>query len=386
MVELADIFRIHGPDYLAKFGDRMAPSHKKAMQDIVQCRTPALGGIVYACPEHPEEMNYSYHSCKNRACPKCQNDETTRWLEKQIEHLLPVDYFMAAYTLPEELRKTARSNQKSVYNAFFRSSAQSFMELASHKKHLGGQTGMLGILQTWTRDMAYHVHIHYIVPGGALSFDGTIWTPHKYDDWLAPVQALSIRFKKQLKQELEILELIEQADSKVWSKDWVVHCKPVGRGHEVLKYVAPYVYRVAGSNNRIESLEHGRVTFRYKDSDDQWRRCTVDAEEFIRRFLQHVLPKGFVKIRYYGFLSARNRKESIKTIRTALDPETEWENPLPGGALVVWAQPEKFRSSGIELNREIRNITQSSPFSNPLTSFYPKITCRISASGFSEFI
>jgi len=305
----------------------MLPSHKKAMRNIEQCRTPDLGGKVYACPEHPDQMQYSYHSCKNRACPKCQNDETTRWLQKQIKHLLPVDYFLVTYTFPEDCREVARSNQKAVYDVFFKASAETFMELADEKRHLGGRTGMHGILQTWTRDMAYHVHIHYIVPGGALSFDGKKWIPHKYEDWLIPVRALSARFKKRFKQELESLGLIDQVDPRIWNKDWVVHCESVGRGTEVLQYVAPYVFRVAIANNRIESLDDGKVTFRFKDNLGQWQRRTLDAEEFIRRFLQHVLPKGFVKIRYYGFLAARNRKESIKKIRALLGENAEEPEP-----------------------------------------------------------
>ena len=201
MVELADIFHLFGSKYRAKFGNRLLTSHKKAMLDIEQCRTPALGGSIYACPECRDQFEYSYHSCKNRACPKCQNEETTRWVKKQTGHLLPVDYFMVTYTLPEECRKVARSNQKDVYNAFFRASAGTFMELAKRKKRLGGKSGMLGVLQTWARNMAYHVHIHYIVPGGALSHDGTRWLPHRYKDWLVPVRALSARFKERFKKD-----------------------------------------------------------------------------------------------------------------------------------------------------------------------------------------
>ena len=322
MVELADIFHRHGSEYQIKFEKGMLPSHKRAMRDIELCRTPALGGEVFACPEHPDEIKYSYHSCKNRACPKCQNHETTRWLEKQKELLLPVDYFMVTYTLPKECREITRSHQKTVYSLFFKASAKTFMELAGDKKHLGGQTGLMGVLQTWARNMAYHVHIHYIVPGGALSFDGKIWIPHRYEDWLVPVKVLSARFKKHFKEELAKIGLLEQVDAKVWNKDWVVHCEPVGSGCEVLKYIAPYIYRVAISNNRIESLDNATVTFQYKSNDGQWQHSSLDAEEFIRRFLQHVLPKGFVKIRYFGFLAARNRKKSLPKIRNLQQKES----------------------------------------------------------------
>jgi hypothetical protein len=162
MLELADIFRLHGPDYRAKFGARMLPSHRRAMQDIEQCRTKAFGGQLYYCAPC-DEQRYSYHSCKNRHCPKCQNGQANQWLEEQKSLLLPVPYFMVTFTLPAELRAVARSNQQLLYNLLFRTSSQALLQLAQDPRFVGGRLGMLGVLQTWTRDLRYHPHIHYIV-------------------------------------------------------------------------------------------------------------------------------------------------------------------------------------------------------------------------------
>lgn len=314
MVELADILRLHGDDYQVRHSDRMLPSHFRAMRDIDCCRTPVMGGQIYTCPRCPDEYLYAYHSCKNRACPKCQNHETTRWIESQADYLLPVDYFMLTFTLPHAFNNLARSHQRDVYSAFFRASSESFLLLAARKKHLDGRAGMMGVLQTWARDMSYHVHIHYIVPGGALSHDGMRWNAHRYSRWLVPVKALSVCFKRHFKRELEKLGLADTVNSDIWVKPWIVHCQPAGSGQEVIRYLAPYIFRIAISNNRIERLENGQVSFRYRDNDDQWQSITVPVDEFIRRFLQHVLPKGFVKVRYYGFMAPRLRTRSFTAI------------------------------------------------------------------------
>src|SRR5712692_4178375 len=174
MVELADIFRRYGPEYRAKFADHMPPSHLKAMTAIEQCRTEALGGHVYQCTECGD-LEYSYHSCKNRHCPKCQNDEATRWLEQQRVLLLPVPYFLVTFTLPEALRPVARSHQSLIYNLLFQTSAAALQALALDPHSLGGQIGMVGVLHTWTRDLASHPHVHDLVPGGALSLEGSQW-------------------------------------------------------------------------------------------------------------------------------------------------------------------------------------------------------------------
>jgi hypothetical protein len=262
MVEIADILRRHGPAYLAKYGDRMLPSHKKAIKAILQCRSEALGGHVYYCEkcEH-----YSYHSCKNRHCPKCQHQDNEVWLCKQLELLLPVTYFMVTFTLPDELRRLARSHQKIIYNILFRTSAAALQKLALDPKYVGGKIGMVGVLQTWTRDLHYHPHIHYIVPGGGLSADGR-WLSCR-DNFLVPVEALSVIFRAKLRDELKKTSLFGEISADVWKKDWVVHSQAAGDGEDALEYVADYINRIAISNHRIIADEEGMVTFKYKDSD-----------------------------------------------------------------------------------------------------------------------
>ena len=305
MVEIADIFRLHGPAYRAKFRDRMPPSHLRTMDAIEHCRTEALGGQLYFCDQCQERL-YSYHSCQNRHCPKCQNDQANEWLDNQKDLLLPVGYFMVTFTLPEELRSVARSHQQVIYNSLFRASSEALLELASDPRFVGGKIGAVGVLHTWTRDLFYHPHVHYIATGGGLSADGR-WLQSR-QDFLVHVKPLSILFRAKFRDLLKQSDLFHLLDQQVWRKDWVVHSQPVGSGETAFKYLAPYIFRVAISNRRILALEDGQVTFSYKDSaTDQTRFSTIPAEEFIRRFLQHVLPKGFVKVRYYGLLAASNR-------------------------------------------------------------------------------
>ena len=252
-------------------------------------------------------MQYSYHSCKNRHCPKCQNGTAEQWLDRQRDLLLPVPYFMVTFTLPANLRRLVRSHQKLLYNMLFRASAAALQQLASDPRFVGGQIGMVGVLHTWKRDMNYHPHVHYLVPAGGLSEDGQTWFPVK-NDFLVPVKPLSILFRAKFRDALKKTDLFAQVSGEAWTQDWVVHCQPVGNGMAALKYLAPYIFRVAISNNRILKLEDGQVTYRYTASDTgKTRYCTVAAEQFIRRFLQHVLPKGFIKVRYYGFFSSGNR-------------------------------------------------------------------------------
>jgi ssDNA-binding Zn-finger/Zn-ribbon topoisomerase 1 len=304
MVELADIFRRYEPDYIDRFASRMLPSHRRALHDIVACRTEQMGGHLYCC-ENPdcEHIVYAYHSCGNRSCPKCGQDKTQRWIEKQHNRLLPTHYFLVTFTLPAELRTIARSNQKVIYSLLFKSSAAALQKLAKDPRFVGGDIGMMGGLHTWRRDMRYHPHVHFIVPGGGLSPDRSQWLPSN-TDFFVPVEALSPIFRAKFRDALKKTDLFDAVAPDVWQKDWVVHCKPVGDGNRALKYLAPYIYRVAITNNRIEKLEDGQVSFRFKNSDtDQWETVTLPAFDFIHRFLQHVLPKGFVKIRYYGLLS-----------------------------------------------------------------------------------
>ena len=334
MPELADIFRRHGPRYRAAFQGRMPPSHRRAMRDIEGCRTEALGGHAYrrqGCGKHI----YSYHSCKNRHCPKCQNPQTTGWIQKQSALLLPVPYFLLTFTLPQELRLLARAHQKSVYGILFRTSAASLKKLACDPKYLGGEPGMVGVLHTWTRNLAFHPHVHYLVAGGALSRDGEEWMPTTAQDYLVPVKALSLIFRAKFRRALQKAGLPGALPEKVWRKAWVVHCLPVGSGKKAIQYLAAYVYRVALSNSRIEKLQDGKVTFRYRKSGTrQCKRTSLEANEFMRRFLQHVLPKGFAKIRYYGFLSSTKRKRLAKLqAQLAAHSPADDEHPKPAPAL-----------------------------------------------------
>ncbi len=305
MPELADIFRASAPEYRAKY-QRMLPSHKRAIDDIILCRTRPLGGKTYYC-KPCEEYRYSYHSCKNRSCTKCGNDDASNWLAAQKTLLLPVQYFLVTSTLPAELRPVARSNQELVYSLLMRLTAEAIQKLARDPQWVGGDIGLMGVLQTWKRDMGYHVHTHFIVPGGGISAEGKRWLPAQRD-FLMPNPAvasiLRAKFRDALKKSPE---LFDQIPEKVWQRNWVVDIKPVGNGYSALKYLVPYIFRVAISNSRIEAFEDGNVTFRYRDNKGNCHRPTLEAEKFISRFLQHVLPKGFVKVRYYGFLSSRKR-------------------------------------------------------------------------------
>lgn len=315
-VELADIFRRYGNSYRQKYGSRMPAIHLKAMRAIEQCRTEALGGQVYRCPDC-EQVQYSYHSCRNRHCPKCQNENAQDWLEKQQDLLLPVPYFLLTFTIPAEFNEVARHYQSLLYTCtwcrckcdlLFKTSAAATQQLAQDPRFIGGMIGMVGVLHTWGRNLAYHPHIHYLVPAGGLAPDGSTWLAARHQ-FLLPVRALSRIFRAKLMTALRSTACYKRIPSKVWQQEWVVHCEPVGSGLAALKYLAPYIFRVAISNNRILKLENDRVTFRYRDTDSgAEKRCTLDAEDFIHRFLQHVLPKGFVKVRYYGLFSSGKRK------------------------------------------------------------------------------
>jgi hypothetical protein len=325
MVEIADIFRRYGSQYRAKYGDKILPSHRQAMGAIERCRTALLGGHVYTC-ESCDETQYQYHSCRNRHCPKCQNDKAQHWLEKQQDLLLPVPYFLLTVTLPSELRRVARSRQKQMYDLLFRTSAAAMQHLARDPRFVGGQMGMVGVLHTWGRNLSYHPHIHFLIPGGGLAADEQTWlaTGSKF---LLPVKALSRIIRAKFRDALRQTPLFDLVPAPVWRQVWVVHCQPVGNGRTALKYLAPYVFRVAISNKRILGMAEGKVTFRYRASDSgKLRTCTLAAEEFIRRFLQHVLPRGFVKVRYYGFLASGCRPR-LTRIRQQLDSSPAGQAP-----------------------------------------------------------
>jgi len=313
-LELAELFRAYGAHYRKKYADKLLPSHRQAMWAIEHCRTERLGGQVYGCPTC-REFQYSYHSCRNRHCPKCQQEQTQHWLKVQQELLLAVPYFFLTFTLPAELRDLVRSNQKSLYSLLFQSSAEAAQKLALDPRYIGGKIGLVGVLHTWTHNLIFHPHIHYLVPGGGLHSDGLTWLPARQGFFL-PVQALSILFRAAFKRGLQKLKLFDKVPAKAWRQKWVVHCKPVGDGQAALKYLAPYIHRVAISNRRLlafenrGSMESSQVTFQYRASDTgQLKKCSLSVEQFFQRFLQHVLPHAFVKVRYFGFFGASVRRK-----------------------------------------------------------------------------
>ena len=276
------------------------------MRAVQQCRTEALGGHVCTCSAC-EQVQYRYHSCRNRHCPKCQMQRGQEWLEKQTDFLLPVPYFLLTFTLPEGLRKVARSNQKTIYSLLLRAAAEATQHLAQDPRFVGGQIGMIGVLHTWGRNLSYHPHVHFLVPAGGLAEAG--WRPAG-KKFLLPVLALSPIFRATFRDGIRKAEICTEIHPGIWRQKCVVHCKPVGDGAGALKYLAPYIFRVALSNHRILKLADGTVTFRYRDTRTG-KTCygKLSAEEFIRRFLQHVLPKGFVQVRYYGLFSPGKRRE-----------------------------------------------------------------------------
>lgn len=316
MSTLADIVCQYGPAYEARYGDRMLPSHRRTLHDIARCRTVALGGHLYHCADC-DAIHYQFHSCQNRHCPQCQHQLGEAWLNRQRGLLLPVPYFLVTFTLPAALREVARQHQKVVYNILFRTAADALQQLAWDPRYVGGHIGMVGVLHTWGRNLSYHPHVHFLVPAGGVSAEGDQWLPARRN-FLVPVKALSILFRAKFRDALRRAALFDRVPPDVWQQDWVVHCKPVGKGEGALKYLAPYIFRVAISNRRILKVANGTVTFRYRESDTgRWRTCTLTALEFLRRFLQHVLPRGFVKVRYYGLFSPSLRHQ-LPRLRLAL--------------------------------------------------------------------
>lgn len=315
MPELADIFRRYGDEYLEKFGANILPSHRRALSDILHCRTEMLGGHVYRCDQCGHEV-YAYHSCRNRSCPKCHGPPTEAWLDKRRAELLPVEYFHLVFTLPKALGEIVRRHQKTLYGVLMKSAAQALMKLAADPKYVGGQLGVLAVLHTWSRPLDYHPHVHCLVPGGGISVDQE-WLPAR-KGYLVPVRALSKIFRGMFMAMAAKLPDVT-IPKTVWDQRWVVYCKPSVPGpQKVLDYLGRYVHRVAIPNSRIVSIDDGRVCFRYQNCGTrEWKTMTLPATEFIRRFLQHVLPKGVHKVRYYGFWAPSNRAR-LRRVQIAL--------------------------------------------------------------------
>jgi hypothetical protein len=327
VVELAEIVRQAGEAYTRAFGARMLPSHTRALEDILACRTPALGGSLFACDEDCGHLEFAYHSCGNRHCPTCHRERTRRWLAGVLARLPPCPYYLATFTLPAELRPLARSHQRVVYDLLMREAAGALQHLADDPRWVGGTLGILAVLHTWARDLSYHPHVHLLVTAGGLTPDDAAWRKPAHPRFLVPGYALSKIFRARVRDALAGAELLDELDPALFKKPWTVHLRHAGDGRHAAEYLSRYVHRVALTNERIESFDGERVTFRYVDSrSHQTRRLALPVHAFLARFLQHVLPKGFPKIRSYGLLAPRAtaRRERAREL-LALDPA----NPPP---------------------------------------------------------
>jgi hypothetical protein len=329
MIEVQDIFNEHGSRYREKHN---LPYHiLRAMGSIELCRTSHMGGHMDEC-DSCGHVRISYNSCRNRHCPKCQTLAKEKWIDKRKEDLLPVEYFHVVFTIPEELNSLTLFNQKEMYSILFKVVSETLIELSSNIKYLGAKIGFTTILHTWGQNLMNHPHIHCIVPSGGLSIDEKRWQSSK-KDFFIPVKVLSRKFRGKFlyyfkkayfssaikcsgdNERLKDKELFKVFVDKLYKKEWIVYCKPPFKSAEhVFEYLGRYTHRVAISNSRIVKLENGMVTFKWRDYRDNSKQklMTITAEEFIRRFLMHILPRKFVKIRHYGILSNRSRKLKLE--------------------------------------------------------------------------
>lgn len=298
-----DVFLTYAPKYLQTFGKRMPAHHKKVMQAIIRCRTPDLGTIVCACEQCGNTLQL-FRSCGNRHCPTCQGEKALRWFDARIQHLMPVEHFMITCTVPTAFREFFRSHQRFAYSALFQATSTTITSLASEPTYFPGDTpGFFGVLHTWGRQMQYHPHIHYVVPGGAFSSSDNSWHSCSRAFYL-PVRIMSAKIKSCFFKLMRKADLLHLLPAEAWRKDWNVNSQPVGNGARSIRYLASYVFRTAISDHRIITVDHNhRVLFRYTDTRSGANEImSLSPFEFIRRFLQHVLPTGFMKIRYYGFM------------------------------------------------------------------------------------
>jgi Putative transposase/Transposase zinc-binding domain len=309
-VELADVVRRFGPQCTSQYGQRMMPSQKKALGDIAACCTRELGGRLYGCDDCHDTF-WHYHCCRNRACPKCHGSQTQQWLQERQAELLPCDYFHAVVTVPSQLRAAFRRNQKLLYGLLMQVSATAVKDLCAQKRHLGALPGVLSVLHTWNGQLGYHPHVHLLITGGGITVDGLNWEPAR-GKFLVPVAVLSRKVAAQFRAALKAAApaVFASVPAKAWQREWVSFCKHYGHGNDaVLSYLSRYVFRTAISNARILGMDQTDVTFRWKDRGiNGWRVERLPGVEFLRRFLQHVLPRGFHKVRYYGLWHPSKRE------------------------------------------------------------------------------
>lgn len=299
---------------MALYGDRMPQSHKKTIRDIMKCRNGSFGTMVYEC-SNCRNLHFIHCCCGNRHCPNCQQSKADQWLNKQMKKMLPTHYFLLTVTLPQGLRDVVRSHQKQSYGALFSCTNEALKKLAQDKRFIGSdRIGYLATLHTWGGMLQYHPHLHLVIPGGALSDNNDQWFASR-QDLFVHTKPLGIIFKAIFRDAMKKAGLLDKIDPTVWKQQWVIDSQAVGQGQNSVRYLSRYVFRVAISNNRIKCIENGVIKFLYKDRiKKKWKIMTLNAMEFIRRFLQHVLPKGFMKIRHYGFLNPSSRL-SIEKIR-----------------------------------------------------------------------
>ena len=357
-LEVADIVRQAGPAYIERHRSELAWPHLKVLQAIQNCRTAALGGHLDACSQCGYQA-ISYNSCRNRHCPKCQTSAREQWLAARSAELLPVPYYHVVFTLPRALSALVLQNKRWLYNLLFRTSAETLLSVAADPKHLGARIGFLSVLHSWGQRLDHHPHLHCVVPGGGVSRDGLAWKDPPRRGFFLPVRVLSRFFRGKFVAGLKrlfrrgqlqfhgALRSLAAAKSfrrflrSLFQSDWVVYAKkPFGGPEHVLQYLARYTHRVAISNHRLLSFADGQVTFRWKDyaHGNKQRKMTLTTDEFLRRFLLHVLPRGFVRIRHFGFLAHRQRGEHIARCRQLLASQT-----LSPSSVLVPTQPAPVR-------------------------------------------
>ena len=324
------------PDYRKRFGSAMPQRHREVLRKILACRTAALGGQIFQCPKCPG-FHYRYYSCNDRHCPQCGQTDADQWLQRQRRRLLlPVPYFLVTFTVPEALRLFIRSHQQIGLDLLFAGSAQALQDLARNPRRLGAQLGLLGVLHTWSRTLIFHPHVHYLIPGGGLSADARRWvaaTPH----YLLPVKALGAHLRTLFRTRLqkEHPQLYAQVPAKVWKRHWNVDSRAAGSGQNALRYLSRYVFKTATSNRQIQLLAQGKVRWQYRES--KTRRPTsilLEPLEFMGRFLQHILPRGYARVRTFGWLhpAAKVRANRVRALlrqQPVLTPAEEqtWKPP-----------------------------------------------------------
>jgi hypothetical protein len=352
-VEVADIFRTRGNDFIDQHS--FSIQQLKAIRAITRCRTAELGGHVDVCPQCGGDPAISYNSCRNRHCNKCQSQARERWIEARKQELLNTCYFHVVFTLPHELQALVLQNQAELYNLLFRTVAETLREVARNPKHLGAEIGFFSILHTWGQNLLFHPHLHCVIPGGGIASDKTRWIHPQYPFFL-PVKVLSKVFRGKFVAALRRLHkksltcsgsIKHLAELKYFSaflrtlfrKDWVVYAKPAfGGPDQVVRYLGRYTHRVAISNHRLISFDGQAVTFRWRDyaCGNKQKLMTVSAEEFMRRFLLHILPKGFVRIRHFGVLANFRRSELIDLCRKLLEMTPLDRSPTTVSSSLSW--------------------------------------------------